>query len=298
MKTKETQGLRPFYRPPGYKKIERNESKTKKVNNWYRTDGKEYMSVMFVEVTEDDKLLKMFKETESNHKISDNHRIKFVTKSGIKLKHLLEKKDPFSTECHDNNCQPCVNSKDREVKTLNCKKNRICYEAKCRNCDEEGKSRTYHGETARNLHVRAKEHYSALYNKSDKNFMNKHIMEAHAGNVQEVVFDWKIIGQYQKPLSRQLAEAINIDKKSKEESLNSKHEYFKHSIKKLELNQGENKEECAYCGRKFKKIEDLQTHETEFHMEKKCQHCEYIGIGQKDLTYHTKTKHQQCGIQM
>ena len=107
-----------------------------------------------------------------------------------------------------------------------------------------------------------------------------------------------MIGHYQKPLSRQLAEAIKFDKKPNEESLNSKHEYFKHSIKKLELNQGENKEECAYCGRKFKKIEDLQTHETEFHMEKKCQHCEYIGIGQKDLTYHTKTKHQQCVIQM
>ena len=132
-----------------------------------------------------------------------------------KLKHLLERKDPFRTVCNDEDCKPCVNSQDTKSKLLNCKKNRICYSAKCRKCGEEGKPRIYHGETARNLFIRSKEHYSALRNKSDKSFMHKHIMKEHKGKAHEVDFDWKIVGKYRKPLSRQLAEAIEIEKNPK-----------------------------------------------------------------------------------
>ena len=62
---------------------------------------------MFVEATVDDKLLKMLRETESVHKISDECRIKFVSKSGVKLKHILEKRDPFQSRCGESNCKPC-----------------------------------------------------------------------------------------------------------------------------------------------------------------------------------------------
>ena len=173
------------------------------------------MAVMFAEATPEDKLLKMLKETEHKHRISDKHRIKFVTKSGIKLKHLLERKDPFMSECGDNECNPCVNSKSKSGKTLNCKKNRVCYEARCRNCEKEGKLRVYHGETARNIHTRSKEHYQAYKNKSDKSFMNKHVVKEHGGNGDEVVFDWKLNGKFRKPLSRQVAEAVKFEKQQK-----------------------------------------------------------------------------------
>ena len=59
------------------------------------------MSVRFVETTKNDIFLKRFKETEAIHKIRDAQRIKFVSKSGIKLKHLLERKDQFSSQCSD-----------------------------------------------------------------------------------------------------------------------------------------------------------------------------------------------------
>ena len=160
---------------------------------------------MLVEATPGDRLLKMLRETEEQHKISDNSRIKFVTKAGTKLKHLLERKDPFSTVCSDEDCRPCVNSKDTKGKLVNCKKNRICYSAQCRKCGEEGKRRIYHGETARNLFIRSKEHYSALRNKSEKSFMHKHIMKEHKGKAHEVESDWKIVGKFRRPLSRQLA---------------------------------------------------------------------------------------------
>ena len=62
-------------------------------------------------------------------------------------------------------------------------------------------------------------------------------------------------------------------------------------MKRLQLNDHENKDECTYCGRRFKKIEDLQVHETDFHTKQRCETCEYVAIGLKDLSYHVKVKH-------
>ena len=246
---------------------------------------------MFVEATPEDRLLKMLKETEDKYRISEKHRIKFVTKSGIKLKHLLERKDPFSSKCKESDCYPCENSNVNPQQTINCRKNRVCYEVSCRNCDKEGSPKLYHGETARNIYVRSKEHYAALKNKSEKSFMLKHVIQDHEGDSTGVTFDWKIKGKYQKPLSRQLAEAILIDKKSKDVNLNSKTEYFSHSVKGIGLYSAGDKEECGYCGRKFTKIDDLQNHEEDFHTKIKCNVCEYISYGKKDLLYHTQNKH-------
>ena len=121
--------------------------------------------------------------------------------------------------------------------------------------------------------------------------MHKHIMIEHEGKAHEVEFDWKIVGKYRKPLSRQLAEAIEIDKKPKDSNLNSKNEYFRHSVKKISLSNSDGKEDCAYCGKKLNGIEDLQIHEKDFHTRQKCSKCEYVSVGQKDLQYHTKAKH-------
>ena len=58
----------------------------------------------------------------------------------------------------------------------------------------------YHGETARNIHVRSEEHYSAFKNKSEKSFMYKHVLKSHEGNSNDIIFDWKI--------KRELSEAL------------------------------------------------------------------------------------------
>ena len=74
-------------------------------------------------------------------------------------------------------------------------------------------------------------------------------------------------------------------------NLNSKSEYFSHSVKRIGLYSAGDKEECGYCGRKFTKIDDLQNHEEDFHTKIKCNVCEYISYGKKDLLYHTQNKH-------
>ena len=74
-KEKEKMGLRPFFRPPDFKKDERTALKVRKAKDWYKCtkSGKEFMSVMFVEATPEDKLLKILKETAERYKISERH---------------------------------------------------------------------------------------------------------------------------------------------------------------------------------------------------------------------------------
>ena len=43
--------------------------------------------------------------------------------------------------------------------------------------------------------------------------MYKHVLKEHKGNTNGYVLDWEVLGNFQKPLSRQIAEAIKIDNK-------------------------------------------------------------------------------------
>ena len=126
--------------------------------------------------------------------------------------------------------------------------------------------------------------------------MNKHVMIEHEGNHEGIEFDWKIVGKFKKPLPRQLTEAIKIDNKTKDESLNSKTEYFHHTTKRSVIEGREDKEECAFCGRKFGRINELQKHEEDFHTKHTCTICGDELFGMKSMLYHIKEKHkdQEC----
>ena len=50
---------------------------------------------MFVDATPGDRLMKMLKITEEKFKISEDIRIKIVSKSGSKLINLLQNKNPL-----------------------------------------------------------------------------------------------------------------------------------------------------------------------------------------------------------
>ena len=167
---------------------------------------------MFVTATPGDKLLKMLKETESKFRIRDDFRIKFVSKAGMQLKSVLQRKSIRNKTCDSNDGRPCVTSDGEGIKTLKCRQNRINYFAKCKTCDLYGKERIYYGETARNLHVRSHEHYNGLKSECKNNFMHRHIMNEHGGQSCGVEFEWGIIGKFVKPLERQISEAIYIEK--------------------------------------------------------------------------------------
>ena len=110
----------------------------------------------------------------------------------------------------------------------------------------------YHGETAQNLYTRSKEHYNAFNNKSEKSFMHKHVEKEHGDNDENITFSWKVIGQFRKPLARQLCEAVHIDNKSAESNLNSKAEYYRHSTKRITIQSDELNHQCGFCSKLLK----------------------------------------------
>ena len=65
--------------------------------------------------------------------------------------------------------------------------------------------------------------------------MLKHINREHEGNNNEVKFSWQVIKKHNKPLQRQLHEAVKINNKKHEESLNSKNKFNGQRIRRIGL---------------------------------------------------------------
>ena len=74
LKILELSGQRPFYRPNSYQKHSRLKIKRNKKKIWFK--GKEcderFKSVMFIDATPEDKLVKLMKEVEEKFRIADD----------------------------------------------------------------------------------------------------------------------------------------------------------------------------------------------------------------------------------
>ena len=229
------------------------------------------------------------KETEENYKISENCRIKLVSKSGSKLCSLFERKNPFANNCNDKECPPCENI-DKE-KLSKCRTNNVTYQGICKTCENKGKVRIYDGETARNLHIRSKEHVKDLKRNNENSWMLKHINDEHDGKKDDVKFTWKVLKKHFKPLERQVNEAVNINKKTDDENLNSKNEFNFQTVKRIKLDK-DPKVDCKVCGALFKNKNEMNDHMKLFHERIKCPQCEYVSYGLRNLEDHMKVVHQ------
>ena len=89
----------------------------------------------------------------------------------------------------------------------------------------------YIGESSRPLRLRVKEHYKNLENLKIESFMLQHWMDCHGDSMVPPEFQFKVISSYKDSMSRQLSEALLIEK---EGSLNRKMEYGSNHICRLE----------------------------------------------------------------
>ena len=293
LKLKELQGLRPFYRPNEFQREIRKKAKDRKKTDWFKgkNGDDKYKSVMFVDATPGDKLLKMVRDTEDKYKIAEDKRIKVVSKAGPKLMNLLERNNPFNKNCDDKDCPPCSTLDPSDKKPSKCRVNNVSYEGKCKTCALQGKCRSYTGETSRNLHVRSKEHVKDLLSGNKNSWMSKHINLEHGGNKEGVEFTWKVLKVHPKPLQRQLHEAVVIKNKKDEDSLNSKSEFNSQRIKRISLDKNMANLNCDICGSKCNTIEEKIAHTAKFHKRYKCQKCEYLSFGTSGLDEHVLVKH-------
>ena len=171
-----------------------------------------------------------------------------------------------------------------------CRTNSVSYQAKCTNCDSQGKTKVYDGETARNLVVRSREHLNDLKNGKVNSFMKKHIDTDHEGNAEGVTFTWKVLMKHRKPLRRQLHEAVNINNKPSNENLNSKSEFHSQRIKRINL---ENQYNCKICGSMASSLHQVKEHERKFHTLFNCTECQQTCYGECGLREHIKNFHNK-----
>ena len=158
-------------------------------------------------------------------------------------------------------------------------------------CDLDGKMKVYHGETARNLSMRSKEHVSLYEKKSDKSFMYNHAVKEHQEHIHDVKFKWNVLRKFKKPLQRQIFEAKHIDKKSEEQNLNSKEEFNGQTLKIIKVTVKRKALHCDTCGKEFYFQNILNDHNTKFHDRFNCEFCDYTSFGRRDLIEHKQNTH-------
>ena len=211
-----------------------------------------------------------------------------MSRSGTKLINLIQKRDPFDSQCNGKNCKPCEDKVSN--KSSNCRTQNITYSATCKLCEKEGKSKIYYGETCRNLNLRSEEHYKDYKNKSKHSWMLKHMQNEHTSlDSEECGFRWKVMAKFKKPMQRQLSEAINIENAKGNEIMNLKNEYFKNNIKGINLYK--NQVKCKHCGLDLEGLQELRSHIDYNHKPYKCKSCDYQAFGTCDLKNHTQITH-------
>ena len=129
---------------------------------------------------------------------------------------------------------------------FSCRRNCICYRVTCILCLEAGrpadvsnhlKSPCYYGQSAKNMHCRAKEHVSKFNSKSEKiraeSAFYKHLMNSHGGKSDDKnfsdYFEIQILKAYKKPFTMLVEEGTYISN-HKGELLNSKSEWHQAKI--------------------------------------------------------------------
>ena len=63
----------------------------------------------------------MLQKTEEKFRISEDKRIKFVSKCGTKMIDFLQRKNPFDENCMKDDCKPCESVKEESNKLSKCR---------------------------------------------------------------------------------------------------------------------------------------------------------------------------------
>ena len=218
------EGVRPVFRPKGYRKEERKREKERKRCDWSKKGGG--IAPIFVPATPRSELLKRMRKAAEE---TEKEGIKFtlVEMGGRTIKSRLQKSNPTATPgCDLPDCPCCM---EERGKGGQCHRNNVNYKVTCKLCPK-GKEAVYIGETARNLYTRMKEHYSGG---GEGSFIAKHLEGSHAG--QEGIFEARVTKTNKDCLSRQVREGVYISQEgSRNLLMNTKSEWHQPSLYRIQ----------------------------------------------------------------
>ena len=189
------EGTKPFYRAKTWNRDQRNKQGLLKKKNWFAKGG--YETVMFIDATPDSELAESCRRVLKQADL----KIRVVERSGVSLKHVMVKSNPFPrVPCRLSTCGVCSNT-DK----INCKKRDVIYEVACNGCNAK-----YIGETARSIGERFNEHLGKYNSNSLSSVFHEHMREKHDSTHQQL--NLKIMASYPgDAMLRQTYEATSIN---------------------------------------------------------------------------------------
>ena len=108
------------------------------------------------------------------------------------------------------------------------------YSGTCKECEKEGTTAKYFGESGRSGYHRMKEHARDIKTKNIKNAFSKHLQLKHPDKVGEPsTFSYKVEGTFRSCLDRQVQEGVRITLDESDELLNSKSEYHQPGVMRV-----------------------------------------------------------------
>ena len=228
-------------------------------------------SVLFVDTSAGGILARMYQEAEEEAGATTGYRIRITESAGTPLSRLLPSTNPWGPQdCGRMDCVTCQQGDERRI---DCKKRNILYESGCTVCEENDKEGVekdgkgvYVGESSRSIFERAKEHVADRVGFQEDSHQIKHWLSSHEELLVPPAFKFRIIATFQDPLSRQLSEAVRIDRRGSQ-ILNSKSEYSRCRVPRLRIDKEGWMEKVVKDGKKddSQKTDKVSNQEEEEH---------------------------------
>ena len=204
-----------------WRQLERAQERRRKRESWYRTGG--FDAVIFVPATPQSQLKDRYVRA-----IKDaGFKIKVVEQSGITLKRMLQRSDPFKEKnCRNINCLVCSTGGKGS-----CRSTGVTYELVCQVCHHK-----YIGETSRSAYTRGKEHLRALEQREEGSVMWRHSCDKHGGDVPGFIMN--VTGMFQNDaMLRQITESVRIHQVTEGQLINTKGEWSYFQIPRAVVTQ-------------------------------------------------------------
>ena len=155
-------------------------------------------------------------------------RFKVIETGGRSIKSIVQKSNPTATlGCEAADCLPCKNGRGDGG---DCRRCGVNYSIECELCPD-GQKAVYHGETARNIYTRGREHVNNFKSKTTKSFMLKHIKDKHPNPVAS--YSAKVTATAKDCLTRQVREAVHL-RRSEVLTLNGKTEWHQPALFRIQ----------------------------------------------------------------
>ena len=213
-----------------------------KITRQREVEGVNISTVMVVPNTDESELLNLLIQKEAQLCRITGYRTKLIEGNGVPLNRLLPAPTVKSMCDQMDLCQVCVGSEG----VTRCQVRNVVYVSECLLCwdqlddSKEDRRQIYIGETSRSLRERSSEHIKGAKRMDEENFISKHWQSLHPEREDPPVFVFRVNKVHRDALSRELHEAVLIQKIKEDECiLNSKSEWNKTSLSRLCIEKDE-----------------------------------------------------------